>query len=172
MRSVTLLLAAALICSSVDVWAQSRSLCPRQEKVLFSCSIEGKILSLCGSADLSDSSGYLKYQFGVGYADRQNLELVYPRANMRPRDAFAGLIDEHASYLQFSVGSYVYTVYQEVQADPSIALFGVAVRKPSGDLIYMECDPSSDIKGSLAWMDKLALPFIDLKKRVYNLPPH
>lgn len=66
--------------------AQSTSLCSPEEKVIFSCKTEHGLVSLCASANLSASSGYLQYRSG---RDALTVEFEYPKQKLHPTDLFA-----------------------------------------------------------------------------------
>lgn len=93
--------------------AQSRPhLCKSGEEAAFACASGSKIVSLCASQGLNETSGYLQYRFGT----RRNIELVYPAGTTTPpRDAFeagvTGGTAGGADFLQFSLGGARYTLY-------------------------------------------------------------
>src|SRR5262245_37129413 len=68
-------------------FAQSRTptLCETEEKTVLACRTGKKIVSVCASNDLSPSSGYLQYRFGV---PQKPPELVYPVAREHPKTSF------------------------------------------------------------------------------------
>ncbi len=153
--------------------AQKVSLCATEEKTFFSCSIYKKAVSLCGSADLSESVGYLRYIFGP---PGREPELVYPRARTHPKNAFTtGLYSlgstSAISNFQFSIGENVYTLYHYQSANAPTNLFGIAVGKAADSmapdrLTYLKCNRSS-VAGNFVWADKLQIPDVEMKKRVH-----
>lgn len=60
--------------------------CSNDEKIVFNCKIRNssKILSLCASRDLSDTSGHLQYRFGSS----DKVELEFPKERKRSQKKF------------------------------------------------------------------------------------
>ena len=145
----------ALLCLSGPVAAQQSSLCAPGERVLFSCSLQQtkKLVSLCTSQNLSPTSGYLQYRFGVP----GKVELDYP-----PGKAFAkgrlGLVRTQflrsASYgVEFSSKGYDYALsYVASGPDPKDDSYVLSVTKPKSDtpLFSDSCD-KADIHGKDAF---------------------
>jgi len=91
------------------------SLCLAHEPVVFACSVEGKIASLCRSPDAGNG---LSYRFGKPAA----VELRYPQPGQRARPAFTvktePLIGGGVTMVAFQRGGYTYTVYSRVARAP------------------------------------------------------
>jgi len=91
------------------------SLCLAHEPVVFACSVEGKIASLCRSPDAGSG---LSYRFGK----RAAVELRYPQPGQRARPAFTvktePLIGGGVTKVAFQRGGYTYTVYSRVARAP------------------------------------------------------
>jgi hypothetical protein len=92
--------------------ATARSMCAKQEVVLFSCATsKGKRASLCASRGVSAEQGYLYYAYGLP----GNPELVFPGEKRAPADfkrtqlTFAGSTGGYA--YSFENGGYRYIVY-------------------------------------------------------------
>ncbi|MEN9689048.1 MAG: hypothetical protein RI998_1045 [Pseudomonadota bacterium] len=107
---------AVFLLTSLGVQAQT--LCAAEEMNLFSCDIGKKVLSVCGSKDLSAEQGWMEYRFGTS----EKLEMVYPEKRAHPQKTFKAnrlyssveqsLIQE----LQFKKSNTTYTVYtQEIK---------------------------------------------------------
>ena len=66
-----------LAASSQPNKLQAGTLCARDERIIFSCPIRrpAKIVSLCGSKNLTSERGYLQYRFGVP----EKIELEFPK---------------------------------------------------------------------------------------------
>jgi len=87
--------------------------CTTNEQVFFNCKVKsGKLISVCGSQNLSSESGCVQYRFGpLGRP-----ELQYPATTLERPDHFA--LESHRPYqaeselLHFSVGEHEYSVYQ------------------------------------------------------------
>src|SRR5215204_3111641 len=90
---------------------KTRSLCGKDEKTIFTCQVRPliKTASLCSSATLNKTEGYLQYRFGVP----GKVELEYPKGRTGSRDAFAyshyfrAKVD--LTEISFSLDGYSYT---------------------------------------------------------------
>lgn len=125
------------------------SLCAPGELVVLSCVItEAKHLSLCASADVTRTSGYLYYAFGAP----SQKELVFPAVKNPPDKYFKG------THLFFAgnTGGYAFSF---VNSDTKYVVFTIsgtgglerqgliATSAVSGDtLASMDCDPDSVIE--------------------------
>jgi hypothetical protein len=88
------------------------SLCAQDEKTIWSCETTGrKIVSICGSRELTKERGYVQYRFGRP----GRIELEYPRQRQNTQTAF-----QYFRYtrplvtylgLRFQTGGYDYEVY-------------------------------------------------------------
>jgi hypothetical protein len=137
------------------------SLCSRGEQVVFSCpTTKNKIVSLCASSPLTDSSGYLQYRFGIAGRAPQ---LSYPANHEHPRDFFV------SGTLMFSGGGGAYLKF--TNADVSYFVFtgigkgwkkeGVVAQKGGKQIAYLQCrDP---------WTSQLGPDFFD-KTRIKQDP--
>ena len=88
------------------------TLCNTGETIRFSCSTaQGKVISLCASADLSASKGGLQYHFGKPGA----LELSYPAAPSRSDFTFLKQthINSESYSVIFSQSGFTYTVFDQ-----------------------------------------------------------
>ncbi|ASQ46053.1 lysozyme inhibitor LprI family protein [Legionella clemsonensis] len=104
-----------LLLFSVASFAESNSLCQRNEQILFSCPTKNeKIISLCASENLSATTGYLQYRFGK----KNNIELYYPEREIPPGKAFTGRSQMFSGgggiYLRFSKNNYDYIIYSGI----------------------------------------------------------
>ena len=85
--------------------------CAPSERGLFTCSTGTKTISICGSADLTASSGLLQYRFGRPAA----LELSYPPADANWRKTTRGgtlmFSGGGGAFLAFTNAPYRYIVY-------------------------------------------------------------
>jgi len=118
------------------------SLCFVDEAVVFSCSsADGKIISLCSSPTLTASDGYLQYRYGV---KGKIPELVYPKMPEHPKENFlSGTVPYSgggASYLKFSKGKYIYTVFTGI--GKGWEKEGVVVKKSGKQIAHTPCDGS------------------------------
>lgn len=133
-----------LACAAMSpAWAQDPgpSLCLANEPVVFACSVEGKIVSLCRSAPPEEG---LSYRFGKPSA----VELRYPQPGQRARASFTvksePLIGGGVTRVAFQRGGYTYTVYSRVgrAADGSTPEFedGITVERRGKLLRHLRCE--------------------------------
>src|SRR5262245_35059347 len=75
---------------------QANSLCAAQEPIIFSCVVRrsAKIVSLCGSKNLTKENGYLQYRFGVP----DKIELEFPRTQTHTQEQFT-----YSHYFRYQV---------------------------------------------------------------------
>ena len=110
---------------------KTSSLCRKDEKTIFTCQVKpsAKTVSLCSSANLTKTDGYLQYRFGLP----GKVELEHPKDRIGSREAFAyshyfrAKVD--LTEISFSLDGYSYTVFDNYNAEekPSISLQGVTV---------------------------------------------
>ena len=110
---------------------KTTSLCGKGEKTIFTCPVKPstKIVSLCSSAKLTKTEGYLQYRFGLP----GKVELEYPKDRTGSHDAFAyshyfrAKVD--LTEISFSLDGYSYTVFDNYNAEerPTISAQGVTV---------------------------------------------
>ena len=102
-----------------SAYADATSHCGESEQIIFSCQIRdsSKVLSLCASKDLSDSSGYLQYRFGK----LNEIELEYPadrkdsQKQFLYRHYFRYQVDE--TEISFVNQGHEYTIYSYYEGD-------------------------------------------------------
>ncbi|HEX6650497.1 MAG TPA: hypothetical protein VF075_13195 [Pyrinomonadaceae bacterium] len=145
MNKVCFALVAVLLCLGVaarsrafnDAQLQAGSLCQRDEKVVFSCTVTkaAKIVSLCSSKQLTKEQGYLQYRFGLP----DKVELEYPKQRGRPQDAF-----KYSHYfraqvdlteLSFSSNGYEYSIVDDYNGEqkPAQHSQGITITPPNSD---------------------------------------
>ena len=136
---------AVLLCLGVatrsrafnDAQLQAGSLCQRDEKVVFSCTVTkaAKIVSLCSSKQLTKEQGYLQYRFGLP----EKIELEYPKQRGRPQDAF-----KYSHYfraqvdmteISFSSNGYEYSIVDDYNGEqkPVQHSQGITITAPNTD---------------------------------------
>ncbi|NTX26553.1 hypothetical protein HT746_05275 [Burkholderia pyrrocinia] len=103
------------------------TLCQSHEEIYFSCSLGGKIISLCASGNVSPNNGYVQYRYGV----LDHIEIQFPNKPYPPNARFE-ISDISAGnlnyvHIKFKSGKYDYVIYQ---GSPS----GVYIKK-RGNLI-------------------------------------
>ena len=107
------------------------SLCTKDEKVVFSCSLRRstKIVSLCSSQKLTKDAGYLQYRFGTP----GKIELEFPDVRDESRKAFKyshyfrAKVD--STEVSFSRSGYTYAVFDEYNGEekPVVSEQGLTV---------------------------------------------
>ena len=110
----TVTAALLLLLVSQATAAESGSHCAATEQTLFSCSTGRKVVSVCGTPDLSATSGFVQYRFGtVG-----SPELIYPPTSADWREVTrAGVLTfggGGGAYLAFLKTPYRYFVYTAI----------------------------------------------------------
>jgi len=135
--------------------------CSADEKVIFSCKIaKAKVISLCASATLDGTSGYLQYRFGpLG----QPAELVYPATKDHPKTHFkSGTLSYSGgggAYLEFFNNDFEYVVYTGVGRGWEKE--GLDVLKAGKQVSNLRCvtEPVSELGPD--FFDKAAIPAAD-----------
>lgn len=142
---------------------QSPSLCAPDERILFTCTAEPGIYSVCASANLSRSSGYLQYRSG---RDPLSVEFEYPKQKIHPMDLFAFSVKgdrKRASIkeLQF-VADGRHHVLRVFESGASAASFGVEIAAP-GDKrrLVVPCASTPAAYEHLLKLQALELPAPD-----------
>lgn len=136
MRPTTILLAVAGLAAASPA-AAAPSLCTAGELPVFSCAMaSGRIASLCASADLSETTGTLRYRFGRP----GKVELVHPQGDIPPRAAFrAGIIGAGGGdFIRFSRGDTTYTI-EHAEGPRSGSYAGVTVHRGPRRVADLRC---------------------------------
>ena len=127
--------------------AKTNSLCKAGEQTFFSCTAnKEKLISVCGSKDLSETNGYLQYRFGKL---NEKPELTFPSSNQHPKGNFdiadeGGAKSSHLN-LRFKIDSFTYVVYSSTYAfGPYYEAAGVASKKESKTIRYTTCKKQID----------------------------
>jgi len=133
------------------------NLCQADENIIFSCETEhNKLLSVCGSKQLSSSPGYLQYRFG----QPDKIELTYPATQVLPASAFQGRAQMFsgggAVYLRFKIKEYDYILY--TGSGKGWAVNGLVLLDYSKFTSYLMCknDMVSEISPQL--LEQLKIP--------------
>jgi hypothetical protein len=90
------------------------SLCQASERVIFSCSIGQKLVSICGSTEPTPTSGYAQYRFGI--KDAPELTLPMPPTEYRSfvKGAMLTFSGGGGAYLRFANGEFSYVTYTAI----------------------------------------------------------
>lgn len=87
------------------------TLCKPSEDIYFSCPMKNKIVSVCAKNNVSPDAGYVQYRYGT----TEDIEMIYPKNNVPPRDIFSITDASEGSAaqenLKFKNGSYDYVLY-------------------------------------------------------------
>ncbi|MBV9958095.1 MAG: hypothetical protein JO360_06715 [Acidobacteria bacterium] len=140
--------------------AQTRkpaTLCSQNETIIFSCGMRKstKILSLCGSKDLSSQKGYVQYRFG----QPGKVELEYPTSRQNTQSAFnyARYTRPLVTYLalRFETNGYKYSIHQDDVEDikPVVRESYINVTAPGKDAVEMKC--SEPVIGGLMKLEDI-----------------
>jgi hypothetical protein len=114
MKKYALMLLLSSVMISMPAYS-SKSLCSKNEQIVFSCSLGKKTLSVCASSNISPTSGYLQYRLGkknkaeIAFPDSSKIadrKLIQARTLM-----FAG---GGGAYLRFINGSFNYVVFTAI----------------------------------------------------------
>ena len=96
--------------------AAPESFCSARESIVFACRSGAKLVSVCASADISASSGYLQYRFGKPGAGA--IELTLPKDERAPSASATGenvgFSGGGGSWLRFRNGNHSYVVYSGI----------------------------------------------------------
>ena len=114
----------------------SETLCQPKENIIFSCPIKSspKIISVCGSSNLTADKGYLQYRFGTV----TNIEFTFPKSKDKTQNQFWW--EEHRAYesfdsnLSFRNSGYVYTIFSyEFSEELNANKYGVNIFKTNDE---------------------------------------
>jgi hypothetical protein len=135
------LVSATLGCVVVTASAaeQTGSLCKASEMTYFSCSTGTKLVSLCASARMTDSTAVLQYRFGKRSGE---VELAYPSDASKPQEVFKAYTYSFAkggvSAIGFKIGKFSYSLF-ETRSVYGYNGAGVTVSKNGGEPKIIEC---------------------------------
>ena len=123
--------------------AASPTLCAKGEKVVFSCPVKGKIVSVCASGTSAKEPALLSYRFGkVGV-----IELTYPTIPKKPAEAFvSGQSSYHgggSTWLRFKNGGFTYTIF-DAHERGQMETAGVAVERDDKEVANLKCNPNPE----------------------------
>jgi hypothetical protein len=129
--------------SVLPTWARAadaHTLCEPAEAAYLSCSVGTKLLSVCGSKELTANTGYLRYIFG---AAGKKPDLIYPAAQTHPSRAFRRnepLTSAKAGVmaLGFDISGFTYNVFTTRSAFGYNGA-GVLVQKGTEQVALMAC---------------------------------
>jgi hypothetical protein len=144
----------ALTASASPESAPGRSLCSKEERVVFACRTGSKLLSICATKGLSPSSGYLFYRYGTS----SRAELSFPQSEAHPSQVFAAYFGRWAKgnevQLSFERGALTYTVFAYESA---LAGDGYGVAVYEGERLVSRRNCSRPVKHYLQELSDLGL---------------
>lgn len=160
MSVVRKIFAAGLVLSvCLPVVAQANSpssLCQANERVLFTCPIGKKLLSVCASSDLDDTKGMMQYRFGLP----DKLELVHPEVAAHPKRHFkfqrtySRVESAEIQELEFQRGAVTYAVFTESIKGKEAAGINVTA---AGKTTTLKCKALDGVQG-FSEINSLGLP--------------
>jgi hypothetical protein len=145
-------------CQSVPA---EETLCSDREKIVFSCHVGRKIVSLCGEKSFRQN---LVYRFGLP----GRLELIYPGPKIKGPAKFyrssAPLYGGGYDAVAFTRGSYEYKIYSKIgrmdsdsQQESRIPIFedGIEIFKNGKLLKRLVCDDGGQgFREDVAWIPR------------------
>jgi hypothetical protein len=138
-RSAAALLVLATAIASPAAAAAASSQCAPTERILFSCDIGRKVVSVCASPELTTDRGWVQYRFGPLGAR----ELAYPATDSDWRKATRGGVLSFSggggAWLAFARGAYRYVVYTAIGKGWGEKA-GVEVRKDGKRVAALRCE--------------------------------
>jgi hypothetical protein len=129
------------------------------ETTYFSCTVGKKVLSVCGSHDLTATSGFLAYRFGRSTSQP---EFVFPSTQGHPRNYFRFFRDSSSSaksssfQLTFNNESTTYVVFTEYAAFDWNGQ-GVLVKPNHDKPVQLLCKPHS-VQDHLSELSHIGIP--------------
>jgi hypothetical protein len=120
-----------------------------------------RLLSVCGSKELSNTAGYIQYRFGRNPA---SIELEFPPTKTHPSGHFRYTFEGQGAKsalqeLQFEQSGYRYTVSAFTSAF-SDNDFGVEVMHPDGKKISLPCAALPVANEDMPALERLKLPSV------------
>src|SRR5262245_27260700 len=113
---------------------QANSLCASDERIIFSCPLKkpAKVVSLCGSKDLTSDRGYLQYRFGLP----GKIELEFPKDRTGTQQKFQythyfrAQVDQTEISFTNNGDEYAITDDYNGEEKPARSIQGVSVNAP------------------------------------------
>lgn len=89
-------------------------LCEPDEKLIFGCEIKDKLISICSSKNLSNTTGYAQYRFGKP----GKIEFLYPNSKIHPKGVFflgsTSYSGGGANIIRFKNSGYEYLIFDSM----------------------------------------------------------
>jgi hypothetical protein len=151
------------VSTSAQADHQKPTLCNSSEKIVFSCAVSKKIVSLCATPDMTANTGRLTYRFGVfGSA----MDLEFSNNKLGPASSYTVLFEtwKNGTFgaISFERGEYSYTVYTRMAAqeegDPRSNGAGVQVHHNKKQVADLWCKDASISDNIWEALHELGLP--------------
>ena len=132
------------------------SLCEANERILFTCPVGKKLVSVCSSRDLDESKGAMQYRFGL----IEKLELVYPEEVAHPKRHFkfqrtySRVESAEIQELEFQRGQVTYGVFTESIKGKEAAGVNVTI---AGKVTTLKCKSLAGVR-DFSEINQLGLP--------------
>jgi len=120
--------------------AKGGSHCRTEERIIFTCSIDRKTVSVCSSNNLKDNAGYVQYRYGI----LGKVELTLPKEGNTTSSTIGYKHDMGASYyayyLRFTNENYKYYVYAGSRRGDDDPKTGASTRIETSGMVVMKGD--------------------------------
>ncbi len=139
------------------------SFCTVHETIVFACRSGAKLVSVCASADLSASSGYLQYRFGKPGAGA--IELTLPKDERLPPASATGenvgFSGGGGSWLRFANGTHSYVVYSGIgrwgEDGQTLEKEGVRVENKGKTVAELACSGTLTSELGPEWFERAGI---------------
>lgn len=158
---ITIHLSTALLIltAASSLSAQTTTHCAENEKIVFSCSVGKKVVSLCASQEYGAAQGWMQYRFGVP----GQIEMTYPSQKVHPTGKFTAFyatptMDDGTQAMIAEVGFRVNDFGYNIAtvAKQKSAKTDLTVTKGGKTLATLICVPNTIINSDLSSMDVLS----------------
>lgn len=110
------ILALAIPSQAFPVIAQSA--CAPGEAIIWSCGDQESMYAVCGSEDLTQTSGYLQYRATKG----DETLLMFPASRIHPSGLFSFSLLPRGAILSFEDGEHQYRMHEGVEGEVSFSV--------------------------------------------------
>lgn len=148
---------------AADADAAPESFCTGRETIVFACRSGAKLVSVCASADISASSGYLQYRFGKPGAGA--IELTLPKDERLPPASATGenvgFSGGGGSWLRFVNGNHSYVVYSGIgrwgQDGQTLEKEGIRVENKGKSVADLACSGAVTSELGPEWFERTGI---------------
>lgn len=151
----------------------SGSLCASGEDVVFSCAIGKKVVSVCASKNLSSTTGWAQYRFGVpGSAP----EITLPVGQVHPTKVSYGATESFSggggAWLRFKNGPTSYVVFTGIgkwgPKGQTLSKAGVVVEQNQKQTAFLSCSTKETSELGPDWFSKAGI--VPNSKEFFDFP--